>query len=372
MGLKVTHKEASVVMLAAKLKPLETYKSSGAPWKCKCQVCNSICNPTYGNIKQGRGGCIKCGAKKRAKSRLLLDDITAQKMHEKGLKPLEPYKKARARWKCECMVCHRVAFPTYWNVRNSKSKKKGCAICIGIEVDPVEVKEKMLNAGLKTFGSYPGKDKPWRSKCLTCGEIVFPNWNNIRNGAGGCGKCRYIKSGKSNRTPEKDAIAFMLKADLQPLEPYLNKEIPWKCLCLKCKNIVFPSAGNIKRGQGGCSFCRETGLNYQQPAYIYLIFHDEHQSIKIGVSNNDSKPNRLKAHQKQGWTTYKVRNYTSGEQAESIETKVLRWLRKDRNLGRHLSSRHMPQGGHSETVDATEIDLPTIWAKIEELGKVKR
>ena len=30
----------------------------------------------------------------------------------------------------------------------------------------------------------------------------------------------------------------------------------------------------------------------------------------------------------------------------------------------------MPQAGWSETVDAAEIDLPTIWEKVEELSKV--
>jgi len=31
----------------------------------------------------------------------------------------------------------------------------------------------------------------------------------------------------------------------------------------------------------------------------------------------------------------------------------------------------MPQGGWTETVDASEIDLPTIWAKVKELSRVK-
>jgi hypothetical protein len=31
----------------------------------------------------------------------------------------------------------------------------------------------------------------------------------------------------------------------------------------------------------------------------------------------------------------------------------------------------MPQRGHTETMDATEIDLPTIWAKAEELNRMK-
>ena len=32
----------------------------------------------------------------------------------------------------------------------------------------------------------------------------------------------------------------------------------------------------------------------------------------------------------------------------------------------------MPHGGYTETVDASEIDLPTIWAKVEELSRVKK
>jgi hypothetical protein len=37
---------------------------------------------------------------------------------------------------------------------------------------------------------------------------------------------------------------------------------------------------------------------------------------------------------------------------------------------RNLSQ--VPQAGWTETVDASEIDLPTIWAKVEELSKVKK
>ncbi|MEI7561685.1 MAG: hypothetical protein WCJ43_04485 [Actinomycetes bacterium] len=305
-------------------------------------------------------------------SKLLNTADVKSVMLKKGLKPLEPYSKARAKWKCECLTCHRIVFPSYWNIKNSRTKKQGCSICIGTKVDPKEVKEKMLLAGLKTLHAYPGKDIRWKCKCITCGEIVFPTWNNVRNGQGGCGKCRYIKSGKSNRTPEKDAIKLMVKAKLLPLEPYLNKEMPWKCRCLKCNQIVYPSAGNVKRGQGGCSFCRETGLNYKEPAYIYLIFNKELDSIKIGVSNNDSRPNRLESHKRQGWTVYKTKNFKKGIIAEQVETGILRWVRKDLKLGRHLTPDLMPQGGHSETIDSEEINLTAIWAKVEELSRVKR
>jgi hypothetical protein len=369
MAKKLTHLQAEKIMLKAKLKPLELYKSSGEPWKCRCLICKSLCNPTFGNIKQGRGGCVECAIKKRGNTKRLSNQITINLMLKKGLKPLEPYKGAKFRWKCRCSLCKKIVYPTYWNVRNSASKKKGCAICIGVKVDPKEVKEKMLLAGLRTYGPYPGKDLGWKSKCLTCGKVVSPTWNNIRNGSGGCGSCRYVKSGKSNRSLEKDVIKFMVEAELLPLESYVNKDMPWKCRCMKCKQTVYPTAGNVKRGQGGCSYCRETGLNYKDPSYIYLIYHQEFESIKIGVSNNDSRPNRLKSHQKMGWSVYKTKNYKTGFTAEKVETGILRWLRKDLMLGRHLTLDLMPQGGHSETVDASEIDLPSIWAKVEQLSK---
>jgi hypothetical protein len=37
-----------------------------------------------------------------------------------------------------------------------------------------------------------------------------------------------------------------------------------------------------------------------------------------------------------------------------------------------LSPKQMPKGGHTETVSASEIELVTIWAKVEEFSKVKR
>jgi hypothetical protein len=298
--------EAVKKMQKAGLQPLEGYTNNSTPWKCQCKKCNRIVSPTYAAIAKGGRGCKECGIERRAKKRKFQDEDATSLMVSKGLKPLEKYSGSSKPWKCECLTCGSIAFPSFANTKRRNESKYGCIYCAGMKVH-----------------------------------------TNVVEG-------------------------MMLKAGIKPLEKYQGKDVPWKSRCLNCKNIIYPMAANIRRGQGGCSFCRETGLNYREPAYLYLIFHEGHQSIKVGVSNNDSRPNRLKAHQKQGWATFKVRNYTTGEHAELIETGVLRWLRKERNLGRHLSSRHMPQGGHSETVDASEIDLPTIWAKVEQLSKVKR
>ena len=62
----------------------------------------------------------------------------------------------------------------------------------------------------------------------------------------------------------------------------------------------------------------------------------------------------------------------SAEAAYEIEQAVLTWLRDDLGLPQYLLPEQMPQRGHTETVDASEIDLRTIWAKVEELSRVER
>ena len=69
---------------------------------------------------------------------------------------------------------------------------------------------------------------------------------------------------------------------------------------------------------------------------------------------------------------YKKRNFKTVKEASDIETSTLKWLRLDVGLPFILNSKQMPQGGHTETVDASEIDLPTLWAKVEELSKKRK
>ena len=89
---------------------------------------------------------------------------------------------------------------------------------------------------------------------------------------------------------------------------------------------------------------------------------------KIGVANDKTRVNRVKEHQKSGWVVYKTLNFKSGDDAFEVEQQTLLWLRSRLKLGIFLSQDLMPQGGYSETVDASEIDLVTIWAKVEKLS----
>lgn len=42
---------------------------------------------------------------------------------------------------------------------------------------------------------------------------------------------------------------------LIPLEPYKNANTKWKCLCKKCKSIVYPRLSHLRDGGSGCRKC---------------------------------------------------------------------------------------------------------------------
>ena len=66
------------------------------------------------------------------------------------------------------------------------------------------------------------------------------------------------------------------------------------------------------------------------------------------------------------------KEFKKGVDAFNIEGRILRWLRYQKNLPPFLSVEQMPQAGWSETVDASAIELSSIWAKVQEFSKVKR
>ena len=105
-----------------------------------------------------------------------------------------------------------------------------------------------------------------------------------------------------------------------------------------------------------------------------MLTNKKFNAHKIGIGNTvrSRGRSRVSQHEKKGWKLYKQLDFEVTDDAYLLEQDVLKWIREDKQLGIYLSEFEMPQGGYSETVDASEIDLPTIWAKVEELSKVNR
>jgi hypothetical protein len=418
MAPKIPEAKARALFLKNKLEPMGPFPGTQKPWKSKCLITGKVVSPTYGKVRDFGHRCIHC-------SRNVVDPVEAVKLMEKfGFKTLVAYPGSNIPWKSRCLTCKKTTSPTYWNV----AKGIGCKFCGGRAVDPKDAVKAMKTRGFRTLEPFPGATKPWRAeclnckrefysifhslntktkckycsnlavdelellmrlkqlklkplekyksaktpwkcKCLVCNHIVQPTWNRIKQGRGHCAYCA------QRRVDIPMALKFMKTAGLKPLVDFPGSNKPWKCKCLVCGLEASPRWSGLQRGQGGCSNCADWGLNYGKSGYIYLITHETFEAHKIGIANSyKSKKydDRMYQHVKQGWVLYKKMNFKTVQEASDIETSVLKWLRMEVGLPAFLSPKQMPKGGHTETVDASEIDLPTIWEKVQQLSKVKK
>ncbi len=231
---------AEATMLAAMLQPTTPYPGAMKRWPCACMTCGRDVNPTYNQIQQGGGGCGWC-----ARTRVDPGDaVTA--MIEAGLQPLEPYPGSnRQPWRCRCLTCDREVTPAYSRIQQGQG---GCAYCGGNRVDPDEASAFMIASGIQPNEPYPGRHTPWNCSCATCGRAISPTYGSVRRGSG-CAWC----AGK--RVDPDEAALVMIKAGLEPLEPYPGTGIPWRCRCVVCERETTPVYSGFQQGRGGCVWC---------------------------------------------------------------------------------------------------------------------
>lgn len=410
--------EAYQFFLSKDLQPLEPYPGTAKPWKSIHLVCGEVIKPRYGHIKSGRKGCPICAGTL---------PITQEKAYaffrSNDLEPQEKFKGPHHPWKSVHTKCGRKVSPRWASVQQGNN---GCAYCSGNKVDMKEVKQVLKKLQLKPLEPYPGNKLPWKCIHLPCGREVAPRYNGLSRGQGGCEACgknmvseevayallkkngyrpliafpggsnpwkcihevcgtkvelraAYLRKGavgcsfcsKTKPITASQANRFFKSRGFRPLEPFKNARTPMKSLHLVCGREVSPTWGSL-RASGGCKYCSVSLVNLIAPAYFYLITNKELNSHKVGISGHGATMNRLERHKRLGWEVYAVLDLDTGEQAYELEETILDWLRNDLDLNKYLLSEQMPQGGHTETIDASEIDLQTIWAKVEELSRIMK
>ncbi|MFJ9008881.1 hypothetical protein [Streptomyces canus] len=135
-------------------------------------------------------------------------------------------------------------------------------------VDPEVAAELMRAAGLEPQEEYPGAAMPWHCRCGECGCSRLELFKDVkRRKVRGCRVCAVAASweaGAQRAAAKKEAmagqaVAVMIAAGLEPLEPYPGRGAPWRCRCKRCEREVRPTYGTVKGG-GGCLYCgREAG-----------------------------------------------------------------------------------------------------------------
>jgi hypothetical protein len=115
----------------------------------------------------------------------------------------------------------------------------------------------MHDRGTRPLEPFPGTQLPWKCRCLTCGEVSYPRYNDVVNkGTGACSKtCRSRKIAARLTRDRAEAAAVMLKRGWNPLEDYPGAGKRWSCRCIHCGAIKPKRLSHVQKGLGGCTNC---------------------------------------------------------------------------------------------------------------------
>jgi hypothetical protein len=319
-GRRVDLNEALQLLSSKNLEPVEPFATVMKPWKCKCLICGDLVSPSLNSLKRGQGGCIRCGYKNA--KRYKVDTARAiDLMVKAGVKPLEEYHSRVKPWKSKCLKCGNIVNPRLSSIMAGQGP---CGYCAGFIVDEAKIIEQMIKQGLKPLEPYVAARKKWKCECLTCGQIVTPMFNSIQQGQFGCKDCGIKRASDKKTFTQEEAKDSMLEAGFEPLEPYVHSETKWKVRCQKCKKICYPTLHNAKMGSG-CPSCAKSGFDPNEDGFLYFLQHEIWEMLQIGITNNPDK--RLNQHRKLGWELLEIRGPMDGHLTQNWETGMLRYLK---------------------------------------------
>lgn len=351
------------MMLDANLQPLEPYKSTDAPWKSRCMLCDKIVQPRLDGIRAGQGGCKYCANKVRGINQTLSQEVAMQIIRKVNLEPLEPYKDSKTKWKCKCLDCGSTVNPRIGDIRNGGGGCRKCGTAKtakALTIPKVRALEIMINANVRPIVPYPKAKNKWKSECLKCGRVVYPILSEVIAGHAGCSYCANRK--KDPEEVLRFMLSANLEP-LEPYKNARSRW-KCKCLkCGNVVYPKYNNVEQSNGGCGFCSK-KGINLNKPSYLYLITHENLAAHKIGIANVQEKIRIDRLRGNRgfiNHGWDVYKIWHFKSGAEATLIETAVFKVIRKDLKLPPYLSKDDMPKTrGESETIGAEAIGLTAL------------
>jgi hypothetical protein len=417
----ISSEQAIQRLLRVNLDPLEPFPgNTHAPWNHRCQVCGFEDNWSL-NYLESNYPCRIC---RQDAAKAERDKSAILRMRATGAEPVVPYPGASKPWRSVCMKCGEEISPSLM----SAERQSPCKYCARRKVSEKRRDEarpkaqaQLKKSGFEPMGEFRGFTRPWKAKCLSCGQTSSPSAKDLAAGHG-CRWCarnapwtpqqlkRVLKLAKRTALEEfagastailmrcdrcgaeakakpsllKDskgycqrckltaewnaekAIQVMRAGGMEPLEPYKNAVMPWRARCMQCGTEGSPAVTNIASGQGGCKVCGNFGFDVNKPSTLYVLLNRELGAVKVGITNTGST--RLRALAGVGFVPGRLYEFRDGSEPLRIETLLLRHIRKELGLKQALKKPQMRGvGGATETFWAAELSTRTIYARIRSL-----
>jgi hypothetical protein len=125
-------------------------------------------------------------------------------------------------------------------------------------LDPKVAEKVMLKAGFKPLEPYKSALSNWKCLHLSCGETVFPRYNSIQQGRGGCLTCGHLIGKTKTRLSKSELNSRLKRKQLKLIGEYETVDKPFKIQCLICRKYSETTISTLsKKSRGeGCEKCR--------------------------------------------------------------------------------------------------------------------
>ena len=320
-------------------------------------------------------GCPYCGGRKTlwGFNDVASLPIAAQWDFQKNKLSIENVNRGTPRkawWRCD-------AGHSYQMQVNLKVKRpKSCPVC----------SRKVLQVGVNDFATtHPDLLAEWdASKNLGLDPASFTSgsrekaWWKCDRGHSwrqtigarqkfGCPYCsgRFPILGETDLATTHPLLAqewHLTKNDKRPSEVSFGSEYKawWSGPC----GHEWPQPVGARVRGSGCPECAPVGYSSLRPGLLYFVVHSW-SAGKIGITNIDAKQSRLDALRTVGFQVVETWQRQDGQVIRDLETKALRWVRKELGLGPYFGKEEMGRiGGWSETFSMDDLSTEEVCNKI--------
>ncbi len=277
-------------------------------------------------------------------------------------------------WQCLLDQRHYWKAPVY-----SRTAGTGCGVCRGLVVirgvnDFMTIYPNLRNDwdydqnSLDPHSLSSGSSEPVWWKCANNHVWETPLKSRTLRGLG----CR-ICGGQAAHRGENDLATthpellaewdFDGNANFTPdkIIAGTNKKIDWVCKL----GHKWSATGNHRVSGQQCPYCATGGYEISKPGIFYYIEHLELGASKVGITNASSKTNRLAEFKKLGWGVVTTIQSPDGAAINSLETRILNWIRKDLAVPPYLTKDDLGKiAGWSETFATLAVDRAEVLDQI--------
>lgn len=140
------------------------------------------------------------------------------------------------------------------------------------------------------------------------------------------------------------------------IKPKDGRKAWW--VCSNESDHVWEARVSDRANGSGCSLCTKTGFRQELDGKFYIIYNKTNGAGKVGITNSGK---RLSTFESKGWHTLFLLSSEDGKLIQDLETKMLQWLRKEKNIPIFLNKKDMQRlQGFTETFSYKQMPLKQV------------